>query len=360
MSGHFNDLVFHLHNEVSAGVKKHEVISILEALAVTPLSMQAVYLQNISVMDDEIMEKVIEMLLRKVTIWAINLGESPGVSDACWERFTASLSNTSVSYLYVGGDDCDAEMRRRMKDVLNANRWKHMLHFQRSNTPIIKCVGSMWGSPAESQQRWLTRTERLLGKATKLGLDVQLCPWWQEKSPPLRRLAKEKGKTLMTLKKLRERVQDEEEWQDRRHDVATVLTGLRHEVRSRKKIKTTGTRMTEARMTEARSQNQSNEDGVSVLEDEALIARGVESSQVRSKPMGEVHLRSGKRSRLERGELKQRHAAQKAIGIGSPCTRRRDSEGKSGLFVNVYDKLYSVTVKVAGVVLQPSLKPSAK
>ena len=153
ISGHFHDLIFHLHDEVSAGVKKHEVIAILDALSVTQLRMQAVYLQNVSAMDDEVMEKIIEMLLQKPTIWALNLGESPRISNASWERFVSNLPNTSLSYLYVGADDCNAGMRRRMKDVLNENRWKHMLHFHQSNTPIIRSVVNMWSSPAEGQKR---------------------------------------------------------------------------------------------------------------------------------------------------------------------------------------------------------------
>lgn len=77
---------------------------------------EALYVQNISkAMGDTQLQHLTE-LLRKKTIWALNIGENYEVSSAEWVRFCNALPETNVTHLYVSEHVIPLSLKNEMRD----------------------------------------------------------------------------------------------------------------------------------------------------------------------------------------------------------------------------------------------------
>lgn len=62
-------------------------------------------------------------VLKKGRIWALNIGENMNISKAAWERFTAELQHTRVSFMYVSEHHLvRTDLKQRMMDAIRENR----------------------------------------------------------------------------------------------------------------------------------------------------------------------------------------------------------------------------------------------
>lgn len=62
-------------------------------------------------------------VLKKGRIWALNLGENPQISRGAWEKFTADLKDTRVSFMYVSEHHLlRTNLKERMIEAIRENR----------------------------------------------------------------------------------------------------------------------------------------------------------------------------------------------------------------------------------------------
>ena len=129
----------HLLADINTGV----VDSIIGALW-TNRNCQALYMQNLTrAFGDTQLHALVE-LLKKKTIWCLNVGELYDVSNEAWIYFCDSLSKTSITHLYVSEHVISLDLKNKMRFHIRENRKKHELHCSPKNIRIIERCTNMW------------------------------------------------------------------------------------------------------------------------------------------------------------------------------------------------------------------------
>jgi hypothetical protein len=91
-------------------------------------------------MKDTDIESLGDLLISNPNIWALNVGETSNISEACWKRFCEKLRQTNVTHLYT-----DGVLKSEMEAIIYQNKNKHTNHINQENFHIIKQITHMWG-----------------------------------------------------------------------------------------------------------------------------------------------------------------------------------------------------------------------
>jgi hypothetical protein len=108
------------------------------------VSVQALYIQNLSnaIKNPQVSELI--NLLKCKNIWCLNIGENYEVSTDMWEYFCNSLPDTSVTHLYVSEHVIPLDLKNKMRQHIRENRKKHTLHCSLRNIEVIEKCTNMW------------------------------------------------------------------------------------------------------------------------------------------------------------------------------------------------------------------------
>lgn len=135
-----------LHHWIGPDANTGVLNAVLEALHENT-NCQALYMQNFNegVSDDQI--DALLTILRKGNIWCLNLGELYKVSQKCWWRFCEELRQTHVTHLYISEHVISSELKTKLRDVIRANRSKHIRHKDINNLHVIERCTHCWWNP---------------------------------------------------------------------------------------------------------------------------------------------------------------------------------------------------------------------
>lgn len=144
--------VLRLKNHIDADSNKQVLLEVLDALEANTV-VQALYIQNMEEgMDDEVLQRLTEVLRVNGRIWALNVGENFQISRAGWEQFAEDLAHTHVTHLYAGSETTVyGALKVHMRDVIRSNRVKHSLHNDPTNIGVIAQIGQMWWNPKNAK-----------------------------------------------------------------------------------------------------------------------------------------------------------------------------------------------------------------
>mmetsp|Transcript_24133 Transcript_24133/g.39071 ORF Transcript_24133/g.39071 Transcript_24133/m.39071 type:complete len:717 (-) Transcript_24133:3772-5922(-) len=145
--------ILRLKNHIDTDSNKQVLLEVLEALYDNTV-VQALYIQNMEDgMDDEVLEKLVEVLQHNLGIWCLNVGENFQVSRHGWEQFAEGLRKTHITHMYAGSETTVyGKLKVLMRDIIRENRSKHTLHKDVSNVDLIKQIGQMWWNPKNSKE----------------------------------------------------------------------------------------------------------------------------------------------------------------------------------------------------------------
>ncbi|KAL4422114.1 hypothetical protein ABPG77_003399 [Micractinium sp. CCAP 211/92] len=135
--------VLRLRQYLRADVGPQVLDAVFEALEANT-RVEALYCQNFEQgMRDAQLDRLAR-LLRRRRIWAVNVGENFGTTQAAWRRFCEALPHTAVGHLFVSEQNlAGSDLKGRMRDAIRANR--------RAAPPrdpeVIVHVGNMWWNP---------------------------------------------------------------------------------------------------------------------------------------------------------------------------------------------------------------------
>lgn len=131
------------------GLNPDQMLRLLQALERNDL-IEVLYIYDLGDgLQDPHMWALVEILKRR-RIWALNIGETDGVSSAGWRHLLENLESTALGYLYISETVFQQEDLRGTKvqfiERLRTNRVREEAIAPR-DLEVVKRVNNMWWNP---------------------------------------------------------------------------------------------------------------------------------------------------------------------------------------------------------------------
>ena len=153
-----------LHTLLGSSISKPTMIDILKKIGNGNTSVQAMYLQNNSCIDDEVIDILGETLVKCPNIWGLNLGELDDMkNNDTWNNFFHVLQNTNLSCIYFSDYYLSDAMKAHVIAICRENRKKPLntLWKDPNNWNVVKNVGNMWWNPRVSKYNKANREKKM-------------------------------------------------------------------------------------------------------------------------------------------------------------------------------------------------------
>jgi len=144
---------------------EQSVDAIIEALGQNT-TIQVVYFQGFGRgMLDPQLRRLLQVLQRpECAVWAMNIGESPRLSDDAWWAFAEGMKTTKLGALFAEPNHLPFGVKPSMIDTLRENRKLHRWHDLQThpeNVEVVAKCDKMWWHPACStrNQEFLARQQ---------------------------------------------------------------------------------------------------------------------------------------------------------------------------------------------------------